>query len=346
MGPVVALCRAPVVFIAALWCNMQLGRTIINTPKDDPTRFDPEWRHLVAMAWSSNPDVQWSSEYRDYRTDEAIVNQKRWLDISARATAERRDPVIPQALRAYRQALHWYKQRPINSTKYSIEAFLLTPIPSSNMDEFIGGGKTEAGVFSIYEKLFFNCREDDDSLSRSCTLRSYMACPDGVKAGATTPEDKMLKITAYQLGYTGLVKRILWDKDIPVEPTDVGYVALEAWRLVQADLLDRGIRGGMSNFDFANLLGKMVESGRLRQDTKAADPTSEQTNLVMAVLKASGTPHMKLLTNTIDQNAELTLQLAARVSSQKLATGMGQREQIVAAGEDKLKEIISSKLRK
>jgi len=34
---------------------MELGHTIIQTPKDDPTKFDPAWRHMIGTAWHSLP---------------------------------------------------------------------------------------------------------------------------------------------------------------------------------------------------------------------------------------------------------------------------------------------------
>lgn len=325
---------------------MQLGQTIINTPKDDPTRFDPEWRHLVAMAWHSNPKAQWSSEYLDYRKDHWIQTQKCLLDLTAKASREHRDSVIPKDMLAFRQALKWYKGRELSATRYRIEPMLLTPIGFDTIATDIGGGAIEEIVFRTYERLFFNIRGSDDKLNRSCQVRTYFAQPDGTALGGSPPQEKLWRVAGAQLGYGGLMGLWMWQGSGTKEESDIGYISQDSWRLAQSALLERGLRGTMSDFDFINQVGKMVESGRLVKDAVPANSeTSELKSLLFGILHGSR-PSMKAISTDVDKMQAKTEEIAARISSQKLATGIGQRENIIATGPDKLDSIIKNRLRK
>ena len=266
--------------------------------------------------------------------------QKRYLDITTRAVRERRSPVLPKDVAVIRQALVWYKQRELAATRYRIEPLLLTPISFDVIATDVAGIDVPPEVFKAYERLFFNIRYEDGTLSKSCQLRTYFAFPSGHGVGAQTPLDQVWKACGAQLGYSGLINYWLWDGSGGTEILDIGFVHRDVWRLAQASLIERGLRGTMSDFDFNNLISKMVDSGRLAKETQNTGTVNNTdiNTLMYGILNATA-PVMKTTALSVDQNEAATKELAARFESQRQATGIGQREVLVKSSQARLTKL-------
>lgn len=300
------------------------------------------------MAWSSNPKAQWSREYTDYRKDPWIQLQKRYLDIVQRAQQERRAPVLDNTMQALRQAIHWYKSRDLSSSRYRIEPLLLTDISFDTIALDIGGerGEVEPDVFRAYERLFFNIRYDDGTLSKSCQLCTYFSNPDGSDLGSNPAKPKQWRVCGARLGYSGLMSLWTWEGHGQREEQDIGYISRDAWKLAQSTLIERLLGGSMNDFDFINQLGKIVESGRLIKDVAPAGKGNDEIMALLFNVLHTAAPEMKKITMTVDKMESQTAEMAARLASQKLATGIGQREMIVDAGPERLDAIIKDKIKK
>ena len=317
---------------------MQLGKTIINTPKDDPTRYDPEWRHLIATAWSSEPSAQWSQEYNDYRKDHWILTHKRYLDTVNRSQREGRTPFVTRDMEPYRQALRWFKARDLAATRYRVEPLLLTPTSFDILAKDVGGRDVPPEVFQIYERLFFNIRYDDGKLNEGCQIRTSFAFTDGMPIQYNTPQDKLWKAVGATLGYGSLMSLWMWEGHGKCQELDVGYVSQDSWRLVQSGLLQRVVRNGMRDAEFFDMMGKMTDAARFVKEGKPDKADSEGAHSLAAAILSKTGPTMKAA-KVVDDNGPLAKAMAQRLESQRMATGMGQREQMLAEGPERFEKL-------
>ncbi len=153
---------------------MQIGQTEIRTPYDCHWGYDPSWRHDAARLTGREQPVwfdEWIRRQRDYLTRAASQG----LGGSGPAI-----PMSPTGWKSERYGL--YEANEVFDSvgadnrlaKDQLEAMLLCPELTL---ERIG---KEAGFRSphtakIYERLFFNIRDDEGLVMRSPMLRGYFA---------------------------------------------------------------------------------------------------------------------------------------------------------------------------
>ena len=257
------------------------GEIVIETPVDDPTQFDPAWRHKVARALSDNPDLKLDPEYSRFKYDPYIRGQVRFLqDMKAGTRAT-------PAQRNFKLAFKWYQGSLPVHTRFRLEPLLLTPVSYPVIAEGLSGGALDPDPFITYQKLYFNIRNDEGRLSRSCHLRSFFALPSNTRVDHNTSPEEMWKVTAAQHGYLGLVRMWVWP-DAPGADVAVksDYMAQEAWRAAQALSLERLVRGRMSDFDLVTWIGKYTENEKMRRETNLVDaPAAKMASLLASVLQ-------------------------------------------------------------
>ena len=324
---------------------MQLGQTTINTPKDDPTRFDPDWRHRLSMAWVANPSYKWSSEYLPYKHDRAINQQRHFLRLVAEADSARKELVVPKELRYHKLVLRWYKGRELASTKFSLEPLLLTAVNYHTIALDLGGADLDPEIVGLYERLFFNIRDKDCKLHESCCLRTTFALPDGVQANGQTPQERQWRAAAAQYGYGGYVtmRRILNPHGL-VELSDLDYMSVEAWRTAQAIMLQRLLVGEVSNEDTISLMGQVINFSKVKQERNGgSDETKELASLMSDMLTMTA-PKMVEVTRSVDKDIAQTVEIKNRLLSQKTASGMNTAP-ILDKSEAELDRIIRTKVK-
>ena len=302
---------------------MELGHTIIQTPKDDPTKFDPAWRHMIATAWHSFPKVDWDSEYREYRSDPWIVKQKRYLDAVEDAFQHNRKPVLSKEQQDLRLALHWYKGRQASDTKFRLEPTLLTPVTIETLGNDIGGGEVRPEVFHAYERLFFNIRDAKGNLSRSCQLKSCFGIPTAALMNFNTPQEQIWLACGLQLGYGALMTLWGWPSSASTEEKTLDYLSQDTWRMAQQIQLERTLRRSMTDRDLTEMMGRYIEFNKRQKEAgRSGSQDHEITAVVTGFLGCTAPKMLDCAAKTVDEQKSQTVEIQARLESQRKATGM------------------------
>lgn len=293
------------------------GEVTINTPIDDPTQFDPDWRHRVAKVLVENPKLDLGREFSMLKHDRYIRGQVDFL----RDLENGKD--FRPGHKNHRLAFRWSQGIMPRQTRFRLEPLLLTPVSYDVIAEGLAGDDLSSAPFITYEKLYFNIRNKAGNLSKSCHLRSYFALPASTKITEKTPVEEMWRVTAAQHGYSGLVKMWVWP-DAPGAQLLSGrddYMSQEAWRSAQALSLERLVRGQMSDFDLVTWIGKYTENEKMRRDTATSDsPAARMATLLSSVLQRAA-PQVLEVAKTVDELAAETALIQDRFKSQNKFSG-------------------------
>ena len=289
---------------------MEYGSESIVTPIDNPVQFDPDWRNAIATAAVDYPRVKVDPVYQDYLRDPWIKQQIEYLQLarSGRALSKRHSP--------FRLASTWYQGSNVSDAKMRIEPLLLTAAGYDVIAEDIGGGNVPEGVFETYEKLYFNVRRDDGSLSKSCQLRQYFALPEG-QFGKDTPPEKLWKLVGALLGYDTLVTMWLWGDASGLTARSSEYMLNEMWRVAQSRLFMHIFSDRVGHESMAKLLGAFTAQSKMLHDSASGTgPVFDTARTLMALL-ANTRPTIIGAAAVVDSVPDLTASIRAKLAAQK-----------------------------
>lgn len=278
---------------------------IIDTPLDDPTQYSPRWRHQIAELLALDPKFKLPALYKEYHKDEYIRKQAEFL----RAV---KDDKVTKDQDAYRYALRWAKQEKYSGSKFKIEPLLLTPVSTDVIAKAMSGKALTKDPFEMYERLYFNIRDENWELNQSCHLRMYFALPEQAKVTQETQIPELWKVVGVQGGYMGLCRLWVWHSAPGVEDFDSRYLAQEAWRTAQATMLERIVKGQMKDFDLINWAGKFTESERLRNETNGTDTGANKMATMLLDVLSQAAPKVLEVSRTVDETAALNAKLEER----------------------------------
>lgn len=286
------------------------GEIIINTPVDDPTQFDPDWRNSVAKVLVENPKLDLGPEFAYLRHDPYIKGQVDFL--RALEAGKEFKPVH----RDFRLAFRWSQGTTATHTRFRLEPLLLTPVPYSTIAQGLAGDELTGDPFLTYEKLYFNIRNKAGQLSKSCHLRSFFALPKNSKVDKDSPAEELWRVTAAQHGYMGLIRLWVWPDAPGMRETREEYMSQEAWRAAQSVSLDRIMRGQMNSFDLTAWIGKYTENEKMRRETQTLDsPATKMASLLTSILQQVS-PKVLAVAKTVDAMEEETKAIRDRFRAQ------------------------------
>jgi len=278
---------------------------IIDTPLDDPTQFSPRWRHQIAELLATDPKFKLPNLYKEYHKDEYIRKQTEYLrDFKADKVTKGQD--------GYRYAHRWSLQEKHSSSKFKIEPLLLTPVSPDTIAKAMSGKALSKDPFELYERIYFNSRDENWDLNPSCHLRMYFALPEEAKVSKDTQIPELWKVVGVQGGYMGLCRLWVWHSAPGVEDFDSRYLAQEAWRTAQATMLERIVKGQMKDFDLINWAGKFTESERLRNETNGTDTGANQMATMLLDVLSRAAPKILEVTKTVDEMEAINAKLEER----------------------------------
>ncbi len=289
----------------------------ILTPLDDPTQFSPTWRAEIAFALRDRPRYKLPKPYDVYNEDKYIRD---YITFIRRVGSK--SNMGPVMVTPIGYAYNWYNQESIVDTRYKLEPLLLTQAPYGTIDKVLSGGSLGEEPYKTYEKLFFNIRDDEGKLSKSCHLRMWFALPnesDALNTGELEPQ-KLWRLVGAQGGYSALCKLWVWYDAPDVDGLDEKNMSKESWWMLQSIALNRMTRGAIKNFDLVNLIGKYTDSERLRVDSARGDSTSDQMALMALELLKLASPKVLEISRTIDQTAAINAKLDEKRQAAKLTT--------------------------
>lgn len=256
---------------------MTVGGTVIVTPVDNPCQFDPDWRSSLAMAVCDNPSAPVDPEYRRYRNDPYVRRQVQYL------SSERTGRSV-QGMAPVRVANLWARGTSASDTRFRLEPLLLTAVPYDVIALDITGDVEDADAIEAYEKLFFNIRDAEGRLSRSCQLRQWFAMPSGV-VNEDTPPEAMWRMIGALMGYDTLVAVWLWKDAHGTRETSQEYMLDEMWRVAQSRLFLSMFANRVGHESMAKLLASIgAQQKMLKEDKNAGDLSMEVTTTLMQVL--------------------------------------------------------------
>lgn len=278
---------------------------VIDTPIDDPTQYNPNWRHKIAELFLADPKLKLPTLYKDYQKDEYIRKHAEFLK------AVKEDKVTKEQ-DGYRFAYRWSQQLKHSASRFKIEPLLLTPVSTDTIAKAMSGKALSKEPFELYERIFFNIRDENWDLNQSCHLRMHFALPEQAKVTSETQIPELWKVVGVQGGYMGLCRLWVWHSAPGVEDFDSRYLAQEAWRTAQATMLERIVKGQMKDFDLINWAGKFTESERLRNETNGTDSGANKMATMLLDVLSHAAPKVLEVSRTVDETAAINAKLEER----------------------------------
>lgn len=259
---------------------MRVGdRAVIVTPIDNPCQYDPDWRSALASALVESPGARIDPDYARYRRDPWVRAQVAYLS-SDRAKV----PLVRDTMQT-RLANLWAQGTSLSDARFRLEPLLLTSVDYEVISLDIAGSGMYRKAVETYERLFFNIRDDDGRISKSCQLKQYFAMPSG-EIDENTPPEAMWKMIGALMGYDTLVNLWLWKDAHGVCNGSQEYVLDEMWRVAQSRLFLSMFANRVGHESMAKLLASIsAQQKMLHEDKDSGQLGDELTSTLMRVLR-------------------------------------------------------------
>jgi hypothetical protein len=262
----------------------------------------------IAKTWATQ---NWIPENQEIARDPWILGCRQYLQQCGSAG----DALVAPELRKYGVALSWYGGNDIQDEKFRIEPLLLTNVSYDIIAKDMGDD-LDSETVQIYEKLFFNIRNDKGEVSTSSYRRGYFAQPDGPAIDENTSESTIWRVMGNQGGYRMLVNYWGWTYAHGPDITE-DYIMRELARMMQVAMQRRILRGAVNNFDLMSLLGQHIQYTRMRHET--GQESSAATGTTKSLLGVLGLMRPKLLAaaQTADQKRKVMDALTVKMQADK-----------------------------
>lgn len=290
---------------------MQIGNLTIILPIDDPCAYEPSWRSSVAKAIIDlRPKLQSIDPmYKSYFQDKIVQKFVKYL------RAESEGKQLTQEQSYLRVALMWYENPSPAGVRFRLEPLLLTGATMETIMLDISGGTVPIEVFNFYEKLFFNIRDDEGRLSKSCQLRQSFAMPNGDDLkDADSPE--IWKAIAALMGYDVLMHVWMWKDAHGLSSKGSDFLLDETWRAAQSRLFMNVFADKVGHKSLSDILGAYTSQFKMLKEQKlSSSDDNDTTKALMAVLYHTS-PQMITIAQDVDTLSAETAAIQSRISSQ------------------------------
>jgi hypothetical protein len=248
---------------------MRINDTVIVTPIDNPGQFDPDWRNSIALALSDSSE-RIDPVYIRYKSDPWIQKQMAYF------RAVKRGLTLTREQTQFRLAYLWFQGTNLSDVRFRLEPLLLTAVPYDIIALDILGECDDIQAIKAYEKLYFNIRDAEGRLSRSCQLKQYFSLPSG-QFDRDTPPEQMWKMVASLMGYDTLVSIWLWKDAHGIKNNSQEYLLDEMWRLAQSRLFMSMFADRVGHESMAKLLSAVSSQQKLLREGKHEDDNGIET---------------------------------------------------------------------
>lgn len=290
---------------------MQIGNLTIVLPVDDPCAYEPSWRNSLARAIIDLRPKLSSVDpiYKQYFQDKYVQKYIKYL----RAESLGRQLTTEQSY--LRTALMWYENASPAGVRFRLEPLLLTGATMETIMLDISGGTVPVEVFTFYEKLFFNIRDEEGRLSKSCQLRQAFAMPNGDDLhDADSPE--IWKAIAALMGYDVLMHVWMWKDAHGLSTKGSDFLLDETWRAAQSRLFISVFADRVGHKSLGDILSAYTSQFKMLKEQKiTSDDSNDTTKALMAVLYHTS-PQMIAIAHDVDTLSEETAAIQSRISSQ------------------------------
>jgi len=290
---------------------VQIGNLTIVLPVDDPCAYEPSWRDSLAKAIIDlHPRLSSvDSLYRPYFQDKYVQDYVKYLK------AESSGKVLSGSQSMMRIARMWYDNPSPSGVRFRLEPLLLTGATMETIMLDISGGTVPVEVFTLYEKLFFNIRDDEGRLSKSCQLRQAFAMPNGDDLhDADSPE--IWKAIAALMGYDVLMHVWMWKDAHGLSTKGTEFLLDETWRAAQSRLFMSVFADRVGHKSLGDILSAYTSQFKmLREQKMTSDEANDTTRALMAVLYKTS-PRMIAVAQDVDSLSAETAAIQSRITSQ------------------------------
>lgn len=287
---------------------MQIENLTIVLPIDDPCAYEPSWRHSLGQALASHR-IKTPSLYAKCVKDKIVTKYVAYLK------AEKEGKELTDDQQMMRLARSWYDNPSPAGVRFRLEPLLLTGATMETIMLDISGGMVPKEVFVYYEKLFFNIRDDEGRLSKSCQLRSSFAMPNGDELEDATPQEAWKAIAAL-MGYDVLMHVWMWKDAHGLSTRGPEFLLDETWRAAQSRLFLSVFQNKVGHKSLSDILAAYTSQVKLIRDGRGlGDEGNDTTKALMAVLYQTS-PQMIQISQDVDaMNAE-TAAIQSRIEGQ------------------------------
>lgn len=290
---------------------MQIGNLTIVLPVDDPCAFEPSWRNSLARAIIDLRPRLSSVDplYRKYFQDKYVQKYVKYLK------SESLGKTLTEEQSYMRVALMWYENSSPSGVRFRLEPLLLTGATMETIMLDISGGTVPVEVFTMYEKLFFNIRDEEGRLSKSCQLRQAFAMPNGDDLH-DADSTEIWKAIAALMGYDVLMGVWMWSDAHGLSTKGSEFLLDETWRAAQSRLFMSVFADRVGHKSLADILSAYTSQFKMLKDQKSVgSEATDTTRALMAVLYQTA-PQMMTVAQDVDALSDETMAIQSRISSQ------------------------------
>lgn len=280
-------------------------------PVDDPCAFEPSWRNSLARAIIDLRPKLSSVDpmYKRYFQDKYVQKYVKYL------RAESLGKQLTEEQANMRVALMWYENASPAGVRFRLEPLLLTGATMETIMLDISGGTVPVEVFTMYEKLFFNIRDEEGRLSKSCQLRQAFAMPNGDDLH-DADSTEVWKAIAALMGYDVLMHVWMWNDAHGLSTKGSEFLLDETWRAAQSRLFMSVFSDKVGHKSLSDILAAYTSQFKmLREQKMTADDSNDTTRALMAVLYRTS-PKMIAVAQDVDAMSEETAAIQGRIASQ------------------------------
>jgi len=280
-------------------------------PVDDPCAYEPTWRNSLARAIIDLRPQASSIDpiYKQYFSDKYVQKFVKYLK------AESSGKQLTEEQTRIRIALMWFENPSPSGVRFRLEPLLLTGATMETIMLDISGGTVPMDVFTFYEKLFFNIRDDEGRLSKSFQLRQAFAMPNGDDL-RDADQTEIWKAIAALMGYDVLMHVWMWRDAHGLSTKGLDFLLDETWRAAQSRLFISVFADRVGHKSLSDILAAYTSQFKaLREQRMTSDDGNDTTKALMAVLYHTS-PHMISVARSVDELADETAAIQSRITSQ------------------------------
>ena len=303
--------------------NAKSAKSAKNKPKKTATVTEKVLRPLYPF--HKHP------EYRVFASDPWILRQLSYMTDKADGKPTS-DENVPLKL-----AQRWYSEMDSESAmKKRIEPLLLTEIGMDIIAMDLLGFPSAQPAIEAYEKMYFNCRDENFKIHPSLQLRMKMAMPWGplkayLRKWETTDEEgfceqdgrpvakdsDVWRAVGATMGYEALMYLWRWERFAHgLEDTSLMHMMEISWKSGMSRLLSDLYTGNIAHEDVARLLAAFTAHMKyISDDRKEGGEGGEMAEAFMALLGVAAPKMRELVAGGAGMISDVEIQ--ARIESQQ-----------------------------
>ena len=320
---------------------MIIGGAEVRTPVTNPSEYDPYWRHTLAKV----SDAEFRAARINIPQDELTRLQRRYLSVAGTPEFERTTAIMMYTRpgdsmeKSVVVANQVFGSTGRSQMKDRVEAMLLCPeIQYSHLARAFNMTEHQARV---YEKLFFNVRDEKGMLLPSIGLLSYMAFRGADGPGSAVDSPGHWKAVALDHGARSLLTQWRWRDRLLAEQLNYLDIQAELMPMIYRNMEKRLRFEMVDNKSLSEIYGNIIRQlAELQRDgiLSSSDKVGIDT-LFSKVLQMAGNPRRMTPDEAQQMRSQLALEGKRKMIAESATSGVKVAEDSLNNITRQLKEI-------